>query len=153
MNREEIVKEAEEHCNEVMCTVCKNNTCTERKIKCREWRNRRAGYYCGAEPREKRIAELEQENNKLLDVINNQDVKIADLEKENAELTERLEDLQEQNSEMFNTIALQEQQIEKLKADLNEAIEDANRWEETETFSVLNRIYNDNFEVITSVSN
>ena len=32
------------------------------------------------------IAELEQENNKLLDVINNQDVKIADLEKENAEL-------------------------------------------------------------------
>ena len=46
-----------------------------------------------------------------------------------------------------------ERQIEKLKADLNEAIEDANRWEETETFSVLNRIYNDNFEVITSVSN
>lgn len=32
------------------------------------------------------IKELEQENNKLLDVINNQDVKIADLEKENAEL-------------------------------------------------------------------
>ena len=30
---------------------------------------------------EKRIAELENENNKLLDVINNQDVKIADLEK------------------------------------------------------------------------
>ena len=31
---------------------------------------------------EKRIAELEQENNKLLDVINNQDVKIADLEEQ-----------------------------------------------------------------------
>ena len=30
--------------------------------------------------------ELEEENNKLLDVINNQDVKIADLESENAEL-------------------------------------------------------------------
>lgn len=30
--------------------------------------------------------ELKEENNKLLDVINNQDVKIADLEKENAEL-------------------------------------------------------------------
>lgn len=29
---------------------------------------------------------LETENNKLLDVINNQDVKIAELEKENAEL-------------------------------------------------------------------
>ena len=34
--------------------------------------------------------ELEEENNKLLDVINNQDVKIADLEKENAELKEKL---------------------------------------------------------------
>ena len=34
----------------------------------------------------KNVAELETENNKLLDVINNQDVKIADLEKENAEL-------------------------------------------------------------------
>lgn len=67
----------------------------------------------------------DKEYNRLLDVINNQDVKITDLER----------------------------QIEKLKADLNEAIEDANRWEETETFSVLNRIYNDNFEVITSVSN
>lgn len=41
-------------------------------------------------PYEKRIEKLEQENNKLLDVINNQDVKIADLEKENAELKETL---------------------------------------------------------------
>ena len=32
------------------------------------------------------IKSLEEENNKLLDVINGQDVKIADLEKENAEL-------------------------------------------------------------------
>ena len=38
-------------------------------------------YLAGAEPREKRIIELKEENNKLLDVINNQDVKIADLEK------------------------------------------------------------------------
>ena len=33
------------------------------------------------EGRDIKIMELEQENNKLLDVINNQDVKIADLEK------------------------------------------------------------------------
>lgn len=58
--------------------------------------------------------------------------KVAGLEQENAELKEK---------------------IEKLKANLSEAIEDANRWEETETFSVLSRIYNENFEVITSVSN
>lgn len=35
--------------------------------------------------------ELEQENNNLLDVINGQEVKIADLESENAELKEDLE--------------------------------------------------------------
>jgi hypothetical protein len=34
--------------------------------------------------------ELEEENNKLLDVINNQDVKIADLEKENKKLDRAL---------------------------------------------------------------
>ena len=38
------------------------------------------------EGRDIKIKELEEENNKLLDVINNQDVKIADLESENAEL-------------------------------------------------------------------
>ena len=32
--------------------------------------------------KKQRLAELEQENNKLLDVINNQDVKIADLEQQ-----------------------------------------------------------------------
>ncbi len=44
-----------------------------------------------AEPREKRIEELKEENNKLLDVINNQDVKIADLEEKNAVLERRIE--------------------------------------------------------------
>ena len=37
------------------------------------------------------IKKLEQENNKLLDVINGQDVKIADLEKQNKKLQDRLE--------------------------------------------------------------
>ena len=64
-----------------------------------------------------------------------------------AHLSGCISDIQEKK------IAGLEKQIEKLKADLNEAIEDANRWEETETFSVLTSIYNDNFEVITSVSN
>lgn len=59
--------------------------------------------------------------------------RLTDLEKENAELkadndarkfsmsmSEKVEkQLQEQNSEMFNTIALQEQQIEKMKCCFN----------------------------------
>lgn len=39
-------------------------------------------YLAGAKPREKQIEELKDDNNKLLDVINNQDVKIADLEED-----------------------------------------------------------------------
>ena len=41
-------KETEKHCNDVLCSVCENPTCTEH-LKCREWRDRRAGFYCGAE--------------------------------------------------------------------------------------------------------
>ena len=41
-------KEAEKHCNETLCSVCENPTCTEH-LQCREWRDRRAGFYCGAE--------------------------------------------------------------------------------------------------------
>lgn len=46
-----------------------------------------------------------------------------------------------------------EAQIEKMKQDLDSARENANRQEQWEIYSVLNGIYNDNFEVITSVSN
>ena len=40
------------------------------------------GYNRGSAKAKDKIKELEQENNKLLDVINNQDVKIADLEQQ-----------------------------------------------------------------------
>ena len=46
-----------------------------------------------------------------------------------------------------------EAQIEKMKQDLDNARESANKQEQWEIYSVLNDIYNDNFEVITSVSN
>ena len=78
MNREEIRQEAEEHCNEVMCTVCENKTCTER-IKCREWRDRCVGYYCGAESRENKIADIKA-NCDL--AIEGRDIKIKELELE-----------------------------------------------------------------------
>ena len=42
-------KDAEEDCNETFCSVCENVTCAFEGIKCREWRDRRAGFYCGAE--------------------------------------------------------------------------------------------------------
>ena len=50
---------------------------------------------------EKQIKELKEEYNKLLDVINNQDVKIADLEKENAELKSIAEFQQSSNMKRY----------------------------------------------------
>lgn len=50
-------------------------------------------------------------------------------------------------------IAELEAQIEKMKQDLDNARGNANKQEQWEIYSVLNDIYNDNFEVITSVSN
>ena len=74
------------------CEQCKN--C----IKCE------GGYYQLAET----TKELTDENNKLLDVINNQDVKIADLEKENKNLEGCL------FAEQEHTL-MSEKQIEKMK--------------------------------------
>ena len=54
------------------------------------------------------IADLERENRLLGERCNQ-------LLKDKGELTDMLDQLQEQNSQMFNTIALQEQQIEKMK--------------------------------------
>lgn len=48
--KEEVNEKACVHCNEVMCSVCENKTCDDthlNTLKCREWRDRRAGYYCG----------------------------------------------------------------------------------------------------------
>ena len=45
-------KEAGKHSNEVLCSVCEHKTCDDTHLvtlKCREWRDRRAGFYCGAE--------------------------------------------------------------------------------------------------------
>lgn len=50
-------------------------------------------------------------------------------------------------------IAELERRNEKMKQDLDNARENANKQEQWEIYSVLNDIYNDNFEVVTSVSN
>jgi len=72
MNKEELKKEAEEYAEQCY-GWCNNDQVTDVAI---------ATYITSAEPREKRIVELEEENNKLLDVISNYEVKVADLEKQ-----------------------------------------------------------------------
>ena len=72
--------------------------------------------------------------------------KIAKLDKENELLGERCNQLLKDKGALLD-------QIEKMKQELDTAREEANRQEQWELYSVLNGIYNDNFEVITSVSN
>lgn len=62
-----------------------------------------------------KIKELEQENNNLLDVINNQDVKIADLESENAELKEQNRKKEYQEENYLNKIDHKEEVIKTLQ--------------------------------------
>lgn len=102
MTEEEINKKAEKHCNEVLCNA--HEKCNE-VIKCRDWRSRRAGYFCGYEQAlkdfEKENAELNGKNKELGDRLcnvannlldnwcrNEEDYcpHLAKLEKENAKL-------------------------------------------------------------------
>lgn len=64
-----------------------------------------------------------------------------------------IKELAIENDNLIKQVRILEQKIEKMKQDLDSAREDANRQEQWEIYSVLNDIYNDNFEVITSISN
>ena len=93
-----------------------------------------------AEPEIERL----QKGNRLLGERCNQ------LLKDKGDLTDRVEELQEQNSEMFNTIALQEQQIEKMKCCANCSKYDRyNRMCSRTRFSVIEILCNclDNWEL------
>ena len=59
MSEEEINNLAEKHCNEVLCNA--HEKCHE-VIKCRDWRSRRAGFFCGYE---QAIKDMQQENKRL----------------------------------------------------------------------------------------
>lgn len=83
------------------------------------------------------------------------DEKVKELEAQNKNLQEMLQATRETrvNADYLKKIAELEAQIEKMKQELDTAREEANRQEQWELYSVLNGIYNDNFEVTTSVSN
>ena len=91
-------------------------------LSCKNCPENKGGYICEKEYNDKclsqkiqYIKELEEENNELLDVINNQDVKIADLEKENKTLEGCLFAEQEYTLVLEKENAELKQQIEKMK--------------------------------------
>ena len=107
---------------------------------------------------------LEQTEKDLADYQFNYST-IKELEKENAELQHKIDTLQgflDHDIEYNMDKTIQEQkikieelkfQIEKIKQDLDNARENANEQEQWEIYSVLNDIYNDNFVIITGISN
>ena len=74
------------------------------------------GYLAGAEPRENKMADIKANCDFA---IEGRDIKIDELE--------------EKNSQMFNTIALQEQQIEKMKCCENCKYKDCNKTSQYQT--------------------
>ena len=73
-----------------------------------------------------------------------------ELQQDVIDLLKDIDDINKQHEEEVNAL---EAQIEKMKQAIDNARENANKQEQWEIYSVLNDIYNDNFEVITSVSN
>lgn len=102
-----------------------------------------------------RIKELEKENAELKKKCYKKAVKdYCKLEKENAELKAD-NDARKFAMAMSEKVEKQlREQIEKLKADLNDAIESASKWYVGDpVYSMLVDIYNDNFEITKGVSN
>ena len=91
MTEEEINKKAEKHCNEVLCNA--HEKCNE-VIKCRDWRSRRAGFFCGYEQAlkdfEKENAELKSDNDARKFAMAMSEKVEKQLREENAELKEAI---------------------------------------------------------------
>ncbi len=136
MTKEELEKEATEW-------VIKNSGYSKN-----EFHGRKAieTYLASAEPREKRIADLEDKLANADYQLEGRDLEIKEL-KAQLEQEKNLSQCMSDHNEQLRGL------IKKMKQDLDTAIEEANRQEQWELYSVLNGIYNDNFEVITSVSN
>ena len=165
MTKDELKKEAEESADKWIKWAIDHKSLEY-------WNSYVDGYLASAEPREKQIADLKANFDYVLEgkdlEIKTLGERCNQLLKDKGDLTDELQACKEklaqtiENDEVaYETLKLHDQeeigmlkaQIEKLKADIEQAIEDANRWEETETFSVLNRIYYDNFENTKGVSN
>lgn len=103
----------------------------------------------------KQKAEIELLHMKIADIkancdlaIEGRDIKITELEQELTVEKDQHQEEVELHLHAEEYIKSLERQIEKLKADLNNAIESASKWYVTDPiYSLLVDIYNDNFEL------
>lgn len=113
MTKEEINKKAEKHCNEVLCNA--HEKCNE-FIKCRDWRSRRAGFFCGYE---QALKDFEKENAKLkerLAIINlNGNIVLRELTKAKDLLKQWLQTSKASGCDNINIVTDTEQFLEEMK--------------------------------------
>ena len=113
MTEEEINEKAEKHCNEVLCNA--HEKCYE-FIKCRDWRSRRAGFFCGYE---QALKDFEEENAELEEKLANADYQLEGRDLEIKEL--KAENEQIKNSDtLCKLIGEQKRKIVELEAQIEE---------------------------------
>ena len=119
MTKEELVNEAEEYVKQNYCDMCV--MADDCKCGCIDCFTVQA-YLASAEPREKRIAELEDKLANADYQLEGRDVKIKELEKENAELKETcnkwFEHLKNREEELLNELNNQNVKYNKQIAEL-----------------------------------
>ena len=131
MTEEEINKKAEKHCNEVLCNA--HEKCNE-VIKCRDWRSRRAGFFCGYE---QALKDFEKENAELRKVAEFQQSSNMNRYLENKKLKEGLavgstfnkalnsinKNLEEERDKYRNMVFDKDEQLTKAKVALRNIID------------------------------
>lgn len=88
-------------CNEIMCSVCEKRTCID---------SVKQAYLAGAEPREKQIAELEKENADLKNKLEHRNC--LDCSNHSSKLRMRNLDLEKENAELNGKLLEQKQYTE-----------------------------------------
>lgn len=104
-------------------------------------------YIKGAEPREKRIEELEAKNAGLEERCEISQDEVSRLIQENKLLGERCIQLLKDKSNLTDKCKELAAQIKKMEQNLDNARENANKQEQWEIYSVLNDIFNYNNEL------
>ena len=104
MTEEDINKKAEKHCNEVLCNA--HEKCNE-VIKCRDWRSRRAGFFCGYE---QALNDFKKENEKLKTDYEVLSCSVGDF----GELQDKLEEEQRKNNGLSDNLIKAKEHIENL---------------------------------------
>jgi len=133
MTEEDINKKAEKHCNEVLCNA--HEKCNE-VIKCRDWRSRRAGFFCGYE---QALKDFEKENAELKTDYKVLSCSVGDF----GELQDKLEEEQRKNNGLSDNLTKAKELLKRAQSYTENLDDEADKlYDKIEQF--LNEVEDDN---------